>query len=100
MSYATWSYENFVYRLSAQYTDSVISGRYANGDDFVVPSTTIWNTSAQYEFDEETLGGIIAEIGLRNLFDEEPPLSSRGTYLANMYLPYSRYVYASIEKRF
>jgi len=100
MSYATWSYENFVYRLSAQYTDSVISGRYANGDDFVVPSTTIWNTSAQYEFDEETLGGIIAEVGLRNLFDEEPPLSSRGTYLANMYLPYSRYVYASIEKRF
>ncbi|NVK54007.1 MAG: TonB-dependent receptor [Alteromonadaceae bacterium] len=100
MSFTTWSYENFVYRLSAQYTDSVISGRYANGDDFVVPSTTIWNTSAQYEFDENTLGGLIAEVGVRNLFDKTPPLSSNGTYLANMYLPYTRYIYASIEKRF
>ncbi|MEP2602483.1 MAG: TonB-dependent receptor [Paraglaciecola sp.] len=95
-----WNYENFVYRLSAQYTGSVLDGKYASGLDFEVPSVLTWNTSAQYEFDESTLNGVIAEIGVRNIFDEEPPLNSTGSYVADLYLPYSRYLYASIEKKF
>ncbi|WP_339768201.1 TonB-dependent receptor [uncultured Paraglaciecola sp.] len=95
-----WRYEDFVYRLSAQYTGSVLDGKYASGLDFEVPSVTTWNTSAQYQFDESILGGVIAEVGVRNLFDKEPPLNASGNYLASLYLPYSRYFYASIEKKF
>ncbi len=96
----SWNYEDFAYRISAIYTDSVVDGRYANGDDFVVPSTTLWNTSFQYELDESTFGGFIVEAGVKNLFDKNPPLNSSGNYLANLYLPYKRYFYASIEKQF
>ncbi|WP_166422039.1 TonB-dependent receptor [Paraglaciecola sp. 20A4] len=95
-----WHYEDFIYRLSAQYTGSVLDGKYASGLDFEVPSIVTWNTSAQYQLDESILDGVIAEIGVRNIFDKEPPLNASGNYLANLYLPFSRYVYASLEKKF
>jgi outer membrane receptor protein involved in Fe transport len=96
-----WNLENFTYRVSAQYTGSVIDGNYASGADFEVEAVTTVNTSAQYTFDEtSSLDGLSAEIGVRNLFDKEPPLNSSGSYLANLYLPYSRYLYASVEMKF
>lgn len=95
-----WNYENLTYRLSGQYTGSLNSGRYSSGADFKVPSTLIWNTSFRYTFTESVAEGFSFEVGIRNLFDKEPPLSASGTYLASLYQPFSRYVYASIEKKF
>jgi iron complex outermembrane receptor protein len=96
-----WSLDNFIYRLSAQYTGSVIDGNYASGADYEVEAVTTVNTSAQYTFDyQSSLDGLSAEIGIKNLFDKEPPLNSSGNYLANLYLPYSRYLYASLEMKF
>lgn len=95
-----WRYEDFVYRLSAQYTGSVLDGKYASGANFEVPSIMTWNTSAQYQLNDSIFDGVIAEVGVRNIFDKEPPLNASGNYLASLYLPFSRYVYASLEKKF
>ncbi|MFT2091017.1 TonB-dependent receptor domain-containing protein [Paraglaciecola sp. 2405UD69-4] len=96
-----WNMDNYTYRISAQYTGSVIDGNYASGADFKVEPVTTINTSFQYNFDESSsYNGLSAEIGVRNLFDKEPPLNASGQYLANLYLPYSRYLYASLEMKF
>ena len=53
--------------------------------------------SALLVYDNER--GIDANIGARNIFDTQPPLVSDG-YLGSLYVPYGRYLYARISKRF
>ena len=96
----SWRFKNFLGRLSALYTHSLIDGKYASGKDFEVPSVLVWNASAKYTFQNTVFEQVTAEIGVRNLFDKEPPLNASGNYLANLYLPFSRYLYASAEIRF
>ncbi|NVK54009.1 MAG: TonB-dependent receptor [Alteromonadaceae bacterium] len=96
----SWENKNLLYRLSAQYIHSLFDGKYASGANFKVPSTLFWNASAKYTIRNTGFDAVEAEIGVRNLFDEEPPLNASGDYLANLYLPFSRYLYASAEIHF
>ncbi|KAK0358342.1 hypothetical protein LTR94_035819, partial [Friedmanniomyces endolithicus] len=45
------------------------------------------------------LNGTTIQIGARNIFDKDPPLSSGG-YLSNLYQPQARYWYTSLKKVF
>jgi outer membrane receptor protein involved in Fe transport len=38
-------------------------------------------------------------LGVRNLFDKDPPLVSGG-YLGSVYNPYGRYLYVDVKKTF
>ena len=69
---------------------------------FPVKSQTTVNLYAQYSFGEEGskwLKGTTVQIGARNIFDKDPPLSSAG-YLSQLYSPTARYWYASIKRKF
>ncbi len=92
-----WSLNNLTARASATYVDDVQSGTWPDGSDYIVDGTTLYNASARYQFGET---GFSTELGVRNLFDEEPPLTPGGGYLASLYQPYGRYVYANISKTF
>jgi outer membrane receptor protein involved in Fe transport len=64
-----------------------------------VASQLTANLYGQYAFDGGFLKDTSVRIGVRNLTDEAPPLTSSG-YFANMYQPYGRYWYASLKKSF
>lgn len=57
------------------------------------------NLYAQYRFKGGILDDTRVRIGARNIFDKDPPITADG-YLGSLYVPYARYLYASIGKRF
>lgn len=71
------------------------------GDPYIVDSQVTGNLYGQYDFDRTP--GLLDEtrirLGVRNITDEDPPLSSNG-YLGSLYNPYGRYFYANLSKRF
>jgi outer membrane receptor protein involved in Fe transport len=71
----------------------------ANGNPYPVDGQATVNLYAQYRFKEGLLDGTRFRIGARNLFDTQPPVVSDG-YLGSLYVPYGRYLYASVSKRF
>jgi outer membrane receptor protein involved in Fe transport len=71
----------------------------ANGNAYLVDGQATVNLYAQYRFRKGALDGTRIRIGARNIFDTQPPITSEG-YLGSLYVPYARYWYASISKRF
>lgn len=70
-----------------------------SGDPYEVDGQATVNLYAQYRFKGGALDDTRIRIGARNLFDTQPPVVSDG-YLGSLYVPYGRYLYASISKRF
>lgn len=95
-----WKYGNGTMRLSTNYIGDLYGGNNADGSGFLVDSTQVWNTSYRHDFTGSPLDGFSVEFGARNVFDKQVPLNSSGIYLANLYEPYGRYLYAAIEKKF
>jgi outer membrane receptor protein involved in Fe transport len=54
-----------------QHVDAMRDARYP---DFRVPSRDYVDAGATYEFDDGWLEGLVATIGVENLFDESPPI--------------------------
>jgi outer membrane receptor protein involved in Fe transport len=98
---ATWTYEQFQVGAFTQYIGDVEDTDLidANGVPWVVDSQVTANLYGQYEFTGGLADQTRLRIGVRNLTDEKPPLSSEG-YLGELYQPYSRYWYVSIKKSF
>ena len=71
----------------------------ANGNPYAVDGQATVNLYAQYRFKQGALDGTRIRVGARNIFDSQPPVVSDG-YLGSLYVPYGRYLYASISKRF
>jgi outer membrane receptor protein involved in Fe transport len=69
------------------------------GAPWIIDSQITANVYGQYEFTEGWAANTKVKLGVRNITDESPPLSSSG-YLGSMYQPYGRYVYASVRKSF
>jgi outer membrane receptor protein involved in Fe transport len=69
------------------------------GSPWVVDSQITANVYAQYEFTEGWAANTKVKLGVRNITDEAPPLSSSG-YLGSLYQPYGSYLYASVRKSF
>jgi iron complex outermembrane receptor protein len=93
-----WKYQDWTVRVRDQYIDSVIDGTYADGSDYVVPSTHRWNLSLKKQFNKDFLNGVSVEVGGRNIFDKDPPLNASGNYLGSLYEPYGAYYYVNVQK--
>jgi len=94
-----WTVGGFTQYISSLYDDSLTN---AEGDYWTVDSTLTANLYAEYAFDGrfgDILSDTAVRVGVRNITNEQPPLSSGG-YVGTVYQPYGRYWYASIRKTF
>ena len=72
----------------------------ADAEPWVVDEQLTFNLYGQYEFGDMGLAsGTQVRLGVRDLFDEGPPLAEGG-YLGSLHRPYGRYWYASVSKTF
>lgn len=97
----TWTLGQVQVGGFVNYTGSVYDTDFldANGNPYPVGDQAIFNLYAQYSFKGGALDNTRVRLGARNLFDTQPPVVSDG-YLGSLYVPYGRYLYASISKRF
>lgn len=93
-----WNLQDWTVRLRDDYIGSVTAGAYADRRPYVVGSTQRWTLSVRKAFSSGRLGGTAVEVGARNLFDEEPPLSATGSYLSALHESYGRYLYLGLSK--
>lgn len=99
----TWSIGQFQMGALARYTGSVDETGFvdAAGNPWVVKDTLTANLYAQIRVkNRQDIGGDMRwRIGVRNLTDVTPPLTSEG-YLGSLYNPYGRYWYTSAAVEF
>ena len=99
----TWSLGQFQVGAFARYTGAVDETAFvdADGNPWRIKSQITANLYAQVKIkDRGGLGGDMRwRVGVRNIFDKKPPLSSEG-YLGSLYNPYGRYLYTSITTEF
>lgn len=99
----TWSLGQFQLGAFARYTGAVDETGFvdADGNPWRVKSQLTANLYAQVRIrDREGIGGDMRwRVGVRNIANKKPPLSSEG-YLGSLYSPYGRYWYSSITTEF
>ena len=98
----TWSQGPFQIGAFVQYTSAVEETGFLSttGDPWIVESQTTANLYGQYEFEDAGWASDTRiRVGVRNITDEAPPLTSSG-YLGSLYRPYGRYWYASLTRTF
>lgn len=97
----TWSYEQFQIGGYTQYTGSVDDTGLidTSGLPWVIEDQMTFNLYGQVEVGGDDEAKIRMRIGVRNLTNEQPPLSSNG-YLGSLYSPYGRYWYANVRASF
>ncbi len=99
----TWSIGQFQVGAFARYTGAVdeLSFVDVDGDPWRIKSQITANLYAQIRIrDRKGIGGDMRwRVGVRNIADKKPPLSSEG-YLGSLYSPYGRYWYTSVTTEF
>lgn len=99
----TWTLKPFQIGAFARYTGAVNETGFvdANGVPWRVKSLFTANLYGQATFRTRDFGGtdIRWRVGVRNIADKKPPLTSSG-YLGSLYLPYARYWYTSLSTEF
>ncbi|MGK6320713.1 TonB-dependent receptor [Sphingomonas sp. DT-204] len=98
---ATWTYREFQIGAFTQYTSDVLdTGLFdATNGNWIIDDRMTFNLYGQVTVGDDTAGHYRLRIGVRNLTNEQPPLSSEG-YLGSMYNPYGRYWYANVRASF
>ncbi len=102
-----WTYKGFDAHVSAAYTDGFRDFD-GNGDPFQVESTWIFDAQASYDFRDKLkpyLNNTKLTLGVRNLFDKDPPYSSgfdgnSTGYPSFLYTSEGRFVYVSLSRKF
>ena len=97
----SWSLDQFSAGVFTQYISDINDTGLIDsaGAPWIIDSQVTTNVYGQYEFTKGWAANTRLKLGVRNLTNETPPLSSNG-YLATVYQPYGRYFYASIRKTF
>lgn len=97
----TWNLDRLTVGAFTQYVSDVNDTglRDSSGTPWVIDSQMTANLYGEYAFEDGWMGDTKVKLGVRNLTDEKPPLSSNG-YLGSLYQPYGRYWYASVRKTF
>jgi hypothetical protein len=97
----SWRLNNVSAGVFTQYMSDVDDTNLLDsaGAPWVIDSQLTGNVYAQYEFTDGWAANTKVKLGVRNITDKAPPLSSNG-YLGSMYQPYGRYLYASVRKSF
>jgi outer membrane receptor protein involved in Fe transport len=97
----SWTVGGFQLGGYANYIGTVYDTAFldGSGNPFVVDGQTQFNLYAQYRIKQGSLGGTSFRIGARNIFDKQPPIVDSG-YLGSLYVPYGRYWYMQVGKKF
>jgi iron complex outermembrane recepter protein len=97
----TWSLDGFQVGAFVNHIGSVQDTNFldADGNPYVLDPYTTFNLYAQYRFESGPLGDMRVRVGVRNLFDTQPPLTAAG-FLGSLYNPYARYWYVTVGTRF
>lgn len=97
----TWDYDPIQIGAYTQYTGSVNdTGLIDNlGDYWLIDDTLTANAYVQFRAGPRDGRNMRWRVGVRNLTDRKPPLSSDG-YLGTLYNPYGRYWYTSVKVGF
>lgn len=99
---ATWTNGPAQIGLFVRYTDQVdiIDVVDANANPFRLDPTYMVNLFGSYTFEGDSLlDQTKVQVGVRNLFNEDPPMAPNG-YLAAVYQPQPRYWYVNVRKTF
>ena len=97
----TWSLDGFQVGAFVNHIGSVRDTNFldASGTAYVLDPYTTFNLYAQYRFEDGPLGDTRLRVGVRNLFDRQPPITAAG-FLGSLYNPYGRYWYVTLGTRF
>ncbi|MDH7970941.1 TonB-dependent receptor [Sphingomonas sp. AR_OL41] len=97
----TWDYHELEIGVFGNYVGTVYDTNFldTSGNPFVLEGQTTFNVYGQYSVKGGPLDKTRFRIGVRNLFDKQPPISADG-YLGSLYTPYGRYWYFQVGKRF
>ena len=94
----TWRYKQLTVggftQYIGEYNDTALID--SAGAPWVVDSQITANLYGEYDFAQANTK---LRLGVRNITDKDPPLSSAG-YDGTVYLPYARYWYVSVKKTF
>lgn len=101
---ATWRKGPFGAGWFTSFVDDVLDTSATNdttGDFWVVDSDIRHNAYVQYTFDNETDAPLRVRLGVRNIFDTEPPLADESYgYLGSLHSSRGRFAYVSARKTF
>lgn len=97
----TWSLKNLQVGASARYIGKVNETGFVdvNGNPNEVKATLTFNLYTQLKLKNIAAGDVRWRVGVRNLTNQKPPLTSDG-YLGVLYNPYARYWYTSVSVDF
>lgn len=97
----TWSLDQWQVGGFANYIGPVEDTAFLSNDGTPYPigGTTTFNLYGQYRVRGGFMDDTRLRVGVRNLFDKDPPITADG-YLGSLYVPYARYWYLTIGKRF
>ena len=97
----TWSHKGSQIGAFGNYIGKVYDTNFldAQGNPYPLEGKAFFNLYAQYRVRKGPLEDTRFRIGARNIFDTQPPITADG-YLGSLYVPYGRYIYASIGKKF
>jgi outer membrane receptor protein involved in Fe transport len=97
----SWSLDQFSAGVFTQYVSDIDDTGLIDsaGAPWIIDSQVTTNVYGEYEFTKGWAANTRLKLGVRNVTNEAPPLSSNG-YLGTVYQPYGRYFYASIRKTF
>lgn len=97
----TWSHAGFQIGAFGNYIGKVYDTNFldAQGNPYPLEGKAFFNLYGQYRVRKGPLQDTRFRIGARNIFDTQPPITADG-YLGSLYVPYGRYIYASIGKKF
>ena len=98
----TWPYEQIRVGANATYVSSFYdTSLQVDGNYWEVDDHTVVNLYTQYSFDQEMLANTKVKIGVRNLFDREPPLADETYgYRGSVHSPIPRYFYLNVLTEF
>jgi outer membrane receptor protein involved in Fe transport len=86
----------FVQRTAPVYEPDVVDPL---GNPYGLRSQLTANLYGQWTFRHEATSRTTIRMGVRNMFNTQPPLASNG-YLAGVYSPIPRYLYLAVERTF
>jgi outer membrane receptor protein involved in Fe transport len=94
----TWELDRLQMGVYSQYTGSVFDTglRDSLGENWLISDTLTANAYVQVRVGPSDGRNMRWRVGVRNLTDKRPPLSSDG-YLGTLYNPYGRYWYTSVK---
>lgn len=100
---ASYEWANWKVGAFSQYTGDVYSTSVSSTDygPWPIEDQTTWNFYGQYTVENDGFtNGTAIRVGVRNAFNEDPPLADTYGYLSSLYQPLPRYWYVNVKKSF